>query len=329
MRFRCVLAARALLCTLAVAGAALAHKPSDSYLSLDTAAMQGAWDIALIDLDDAVGLDANGDGAVTWGELKARQQVLFSYALSRLAVQGDGAPCRLEPVALAVDDHTDGAYAVLRFRLGCAQPSSTLSVRYSLLFDLDPTHRGIVRVTSARGAATAVLGPAAPQVTLEVAPPGPWSFVARGMAAVFLQAFAPLVLLALLLRPPPPQGRLVTAATFTVALSLGFAASGVAGLALAPRVLRALVLGSLGLAAASLLPPRRRARSFAPVFALGLVQGLDFAQRFGSASRLGAPLAQALPAFGLGLALGLLGAGALFCAARPLAKTASAARHFC
>ena len=48
---------------------ASAHKPSDSYLTmrLEADRVAGRWDIALRDLDWALGLDANGDGAITWG----------------------------------------------------------------------------------------------------------------------------------------------------------------------------------------------------------------------------------------------------------------------
>ena len=79
-------------CSLAAgAGAVLAprpraHKPSDSYLTLTRrrAAARGRWDIALRDLDHAIGLDGDGDGAITWGEVRARQARIAAYALARL-----------------------------------------------------------------------------------------------------------------------------------------------------------------------------------------------------------------------------------------------------
>ncbi len=51
-----------------------AHKPSDSYLTLkvDGERIDGQWDIALRDLDYAISLDANQDGEITWGEVKAK-----------------------------------------------------------------------------------------------------------------------------------------------------------------------------------------------------------------------------------------------------------------
>ena len=50
------------ICAMALP--ALAHKPSDSYLTLSIEAdrIDGRWDIALRDLDYAIGLDADDDG---------------------------------------------------------------------------------------------------------------------------------------------------------------------------------------------------------------------------------------------------------------------------
>ena len=55
---------------------AQAHKPSDSYVALSLAGdrVGGQWDIALRDLDYAIGLDADGSGEITWGEVKAKHK---------------------------------------------------------------------------------------------------------------------------------------------------------------------------------------------------------------------------------------------------------------
>ena len=63
----------------------------------------------------AVGLDADGDGAITWGELRARHAEIAAYALARLALRADAAPCPARVTEHLVDHHSDGAYAVLRF----------------------------------------------------------------------------------------------------------------------------------------------------------------------------------------------------------------------
>src|SRR5258706_14455953 len=110
------------------ASAAQAHKPSDSYLALsvDGAALRGQWDIALRDLEFAIGLDSNGNGEITWGELKARRKDIEAYAFSRLNVLADGKSCALNAADLLVDEHSDGAYAVLRFAADCGtrEPAS-------------------------------------------------------------------------------------------------------------------------------------------------------------------------------------------------------------
>ncbi len=65
---------------------AQAHKASDSYLSLAVQGekIDGQWDIALRDLEMAVGLDANDDAAITWDEVRARHEAIAAYALARL-----------------------------------------------------------------------------------------------------------------------------------------------------------------------------------------------------------------------------------------------------
>ena len=130
--------------------AAQAHKPSDSYLTLTPAGAEidGQWDIALRDLDDAIGVDGDGDGAITWGELRARHDAIAAYALSRLTIQGGGGDCPARAGALLVDDHSDGAYAVLRFTAACPRAIEALRIGYDLLFDIDMQHRGLLRISA-------------------------------------------------------------------------------------------------------------------------------------------------------------------------------------
>ena len=97
--------------------AAQAHKPSDSYLALDVAGTQvnGQWDIALRDLDFAIGLDQDGDGKLTWDEIRARHAAIAAYALDHLTLATAHGPCTVQAGGQLIDHHTDGAYSVLRF----------------------------------------------------------------------------------------------------------------------------------------------------------------------------------------------------------------------
>jgi hypothetical protein len=84
-----------LFAALWVAVPADAHKPSDSFLTVqvDGERVTGRWDIALRDLDYALVLDANGDGALTWDEVRRRHADIAAYALARLEL----ASCRPAP----------------------------------------------------------------------------------------------------------------------------------------------------------------------------------------------------------------------------------------
>lgn len=151
-----------LLCLLLGIGGmpAEAHKPSDSYLALrsDGKSVEGQWDIALRDLDFAIGLDANGDGEITWGELRARHADIAAYALARLAVVADGKPCSLRAVRHRVDTHTDGAYEVLYFGADCSATPRVLRVTYRLFFDLDPQHKGLLKLDANGLTRSAIFG---------------------------------------------------------------------------------------------------------------------------------------------------------------------------
>ena len=104
-----------LLAFASFASPAFAHKASDAYLTIERNAqsLHGQWDIALRDLDNALGLDANGDGDITWGEVRQRQGDIAAYALPRLQVSSGGERCALTAGSQLVDTHTDGTYAVL------------------------------------------------------------------------------------------------------------------------------------------------------------------------------------------------------------------------
>src|ERR1700739_435876 len=110
---------RVLLAVLTALAAtpAFAHKPSDSYLAIrvEGARVSGQWDIALRDLDFAIGLDDNGDGAIPWGAGKAHHNEIAAYSLARLKLRSGGADCPLHATAFLADDHSDGAYSVMRF----------------------------------------------------------------------------------------------------------------------------------------------------------------------------------------------------------------------
>jgi hypothetical protein len=149
-----------------------AHSASDAYLTLavdgaDDSTLHGQWDIALRDLDFVLSLDDDGDGELTWGEVKRHQATIERYAYAQLRFKdGNGASCTLQPTRQLIDGHADGAYAALFFDVHCAHRSKTLAMGYALFFSIDPSHRGIFVMHSAAGTSTAVLSPQNAEVVL-------------------------------------------------------------------------------------------------------------------------------------------------------------------
>lgn len=307
----------ALLLALAC-GLAHAHKPSDSYLALQAegAATRGQWDIALRDLEHAIGLDANGDGAITWGELKDRRAEVEAYAYARLALRAGGERCAIEPQQLLFDEHTDGGYAVLRFTAPCVASE----VQYSLFFDLDPTHRGLLKAASG----TAVLSPERPSAPLlgdtrsasaqflDYAREGVWHIWIGFDHILFLVSLLlPSVLAAARFGPALLDVvKVVTA--FTVAHSITLALAALSVIALPSRLVESAIAFSVILAALNNVWPVVQRGRWLVAFAFGLVHGFGFASVLAD---LGLPqdtLLVALLGFNLGVEAGQLAIVAAF-----------------
>src|SRR3954449_12255749 len=92
-----------LVAVLATHIGAWAHKPSDSYLTMtangEKAEIAVRWDIALRDLDYVLGLDRDGNGDLTWGEVRTRGDDIAKYAIDHLQVTGGEKACALESTA--------------------------------------------------------------------------------------------------------------------------------------------------------------------------------------------------------------------------------------
>jgi hypothetical protein len=165
----------AALSGLAVSEDAGAHSASDAYLTLtadrseatDPRVFHGQWDIALRDLDFVLKLDDDGDGRLSWGEVHRHQAAIERYAYQHLALEGGpGNACAIKPDRQLIDGHADGAYAALFFEAVCAHAPRMLTLRYSLFFAIDPSHRGILVMRNGPAVSTAVLSPENAEIDL-------------------------------------------------------------------------------------------------------------------------------------------------------------------
>jgi hypothetical protein len=154
---------------------AQAHSASDAYLSLDARAdgsVELQWDIAVRDLDFVLGLDDDGDGAITWAELRRHHDAIARYALAHLKLQADASDCPLVLTRQWVDTHADGAYVALFAQARCGAGKKALSLSYGLFFDIDPSHRAILVAHAGADTATAVVSPQNAHLALPL-PPAP------------------------------------------------------------------------------------------------------------------------------------------------------------
>ena len=324
----------AALLLLGTAGVSEAHKLSDSYLSLQLAetgaTLDGQWDIALRDLDYAIGIDGNRNGEITWGELKAAEPRIVQYAFERLTLEaigrGDREACVLRPGTMLVDEHVDGHYAVLRFSAACPFRPAQLAIHYALLFDVDPTHRGLLQIEADGSSQAAVLPREAPAVSINLDSPHRWQqfaeFVTEGVWHIW-KGYDHILFLLTLLFPAVILYRngqweargswrasaldvLKVVTAFTVAHSLTLSLA-VLGLVHVPsRLVEATIAATVLLGALNNLVPVVRERRWLVAFAFGLVHGLGFASVLADLGLHGGNLVLALVGFNSGVEAGQL-----------------------
>ncbi|MGE3976823.1 MAG: HupE/UreJ family protein [Nitrospira sp.] len=313
---------------------AWAHKPSDSYLSLSTQRdhIVGRWDIALRDLNDAVGLDSDGDGQLTWGEVRNQHDKIKSYALSRLALSANTQACTTQLIEQLIDHHTDGAYSVLRFRLDCHGPIEQLAVDYRLLFDIDAQHKGLLRLTQAGHTSTSIFSRDTPLQTFSIADRSRWEesrqFIHEGIWHIWLGFDHVLFLLALLLPAVlvRTEGRwqaagdflsacwnvisIVTA--FTVAHSLTLSLAALDVVRLPSRLVESTIAASVALAGIGNLYPMMISRRWMVAFGFGLIHGFGFAAVLTDLGLAQDSLLLSLVSFNVGVEIGQLAIVAAF-----------------
>jgi hypothetical protein len=283
---------------LLAAKAAFAHKPSDSYLaiSVEGTDVKGQWDIALRDLDFAIGLDDDGNGDITWGEVKAHRNDIAAYSLARLKLRSGGADCPIHATEFLADDHSDGAYSVMRFEGTCGAESDSIEIGYSLFADIDPQHKGLLRLEHGGGTRTGIFSPERAVQTFELEKISAitqfFDYAREGVWHIWIGFDHILFLLSLLLpavlawsgrwqavdRFAPAFWdvfKIVTSFTVAHSITLSLAALGV--ISLPSRLVESAIATSVVLAALNNVIPVVHGRRWMVAFFFGLIHGFGFA----------------------------------------------------
>jgi hypothetical protein len=322
-----ILVATSLLALVTIAALPLrAHQAADSLLALriEGDEFRGKWDIAIRDLEHAIGLDFDRDRKVTWGEIESRQDEIGAYALARLRLATTTAVCDTALNELLIDEHGGVSYASLQIAGVCPAAIQTLDIGYNLMFDLDALHRAFVSIDSVSAAFTRVLSPDARHWHLAIDSPDRLrqfaSYVDEGMHHIWGGIDHLLFLLTLMfgtlirrvgrtwqIEPSLRDGAIrvlgiVSAFTLAHSITLSLAAYDV--LSLATRLVETVIAASIIFAALNNVFQLVTGKIWVLALTFGLIHGFGFAGALGDLGLESGSIVMPLMGFNLGVELG-------------------------
>lgn len=303
---------------------AQAHATSTSYfLANDTSRpdVTLTWDIAVADTHWALGLDADGDGAITWHEIETRRDDIATLAASKLRITRAGEPCAPRLVDMLLTEHAGEPHLSLSFQAAC-NSAGQLALSATLFFEKDATQRTLIDVTTQAGQFTSILSPSQPQWREPAAPSAIatfGTFIGQGLWHVWIGydhlAFLLLLLLPGVLRSTGTDWRgtsnvretasdllrIITAFTLAHSVTLALAATGTLRIPVRPVEI-AIALSIIVAGLLNLFPAASRAR-LALAFGFGLIHGFGFANALAELGTHGARLVPTLAGFNVGVEL--------------------------
>jgi hypothetical protein len=341
---------------------ARAHVSSTGFVELHAAggALRADVILAVRDLDDLLGLDANHDGFVVWGEVRAREADMVRYVRERVRLSFPDGVWTGAFTNILADRRTEGNYVLLR-REGRLPERGPLILDYDAFAERDPMHRALVKFVQGEDVVTAVMGPEARRKDFPISGAAGLSasgFLKEGVHHIWTGYDHLAFLLALLLPSvlrrsaagwTPVEGLraavlpvlgIVTA--FTAAHSVTLALAALEIVRLPSRFVESVIAASIAVAVipnffgtkppagkASSLSGWLRERPALVAFGFGLVHGFGFAGVLGEFGLRRPGIVAPLVAFNAGVELGQLACVAVFVpAAFALRRTTSYRRVF-
>lgn len=340
-RLRMAFQASLLLCVLVLSGTAWAHSSSNSYLTLSLSNGQPTLrtDISLRDIDLRLDLDQNRDGLVQWSEVQLRNADLTQWMQQGLALTSPDGACTLTAQDLLASQHSDGYYLSTQWAIACpagtAVPGTPLTLAYSLIFDQDNLHRGLLRLDIAGAENSYLLSPEQPTATVLGATESAFSvlkrYIIEGVWHIWIGADHILFLLSLLLLAPLASQRqpvwhwralhqlkpavtdvLAVVTAFTVAHSITLSLSVLQWLEPPVSIIEPIIALSVVLAALNNLMGWFAFRRWQLALVFGLIHGFGFANVLLDLGLPAKELAVALGGFNVGVELGQLAIVAAF-----------------
>lgn len=128
-----------------------AHELSSGYLTLSAGennTFNGELLLKPDDIGQVAGLDTNGNGALTWGEIHQNQPLLESYITEVLSIKVDDSPCKISLSMPNIRSVSGDSYLVSPIQVTC-DSAGTLGIHYDGIFEHSPTHKLLVNVNLA------------------------------------------------------------------------------------------------------------------------------------------------------------------------------------
>jgi len=326
-----------------------AHIASNSFLTISvdgSPRLSGQIELAIRDVELAVGLDSNRDGKVTWGEVHAHGRDIVDYVAGHLRIEGSQAAgaCRMIVGEPQINERIDGNYIWLPLDVACAHSLHALTIDYRVMEGIDPSHRGLL-VANGGATQTGVLIPGAGPTLISLDGPGWTTAVVQyckvGVWHIWSGIDHLLFLLSLLLPAvlrrtdgrweAAPLARpafinilkVVTAFTLAHSVTLSLAAFNV--IHLPSRLTESVIAASIIVAALNNVFPQVTEGRWRIAFAFGLLHGFGFASVLADMGLPPGARLVSLVAFNLGVEAGQL---AVVLAVMPLAYYVRSTRFY-
>ncbi|MDO8299637.1 HupE/UreJ family protein, partial [Lacisediminimonas sp.] len=208
----------------------------------------------------------------------------------------------------------------------CPSIGNEISIRYALFFDIDPQHKGLLRLQRSSTFSTGVFTPEARQQVFSLSAPSRLrqfaDYAAQGVWHIWIGFDHILFLMALLLpavairnkRQWEPVARFVPAladvakivTAFTIAHSITLTLATLGWVSLPSRLVESTIALSVIVAALNNIFPIFPERRWLMAFAFGLIHGFGFASVLGDLGLPAGSLILALLGFNLGVEAGQL-----------------------
>lgn len=302
---------------------ASAHQGSEGYVQLQqtTEGARLQVEAALRDLDVPLKVDADGNGELTAGEVKAAWPTINAYVKSHVQVLG----CVLSSSSQTVVTRADMAYASLVYGVVCPESgpkAQAPTIRYTLFHNIDANHLATARIEWGGVVTALVLNPqqaVAADLRTESGSE-PWAFLREGVHHIVTGYDHVLFLLCLLFpsvmrrtnKGWVPVGHLSQAlwpvlgivTAFTVAHSITLTLAALQWVNLPASVIEPLIAVTIAVAALDNLRPVLGRRRLLMTFLFGLIHGFGFAGVLQELELPTSAFVGALLQFNLGLELG-------------------------